>query len=51
VDYHYTVTEVPVWAKTKEIEDAFPDLKKALAGTATGQTTLANAGAGWQVPE
>lgn len=51
VSYHYTVTEVPVWAKTKEVQDAFPDLAKALAGTATGQTTLANAGAGWQVPE
>jgi hypothetical protein len=51
VSYHYTVTEVPVWAKTKEIQDAFPELEKALAGNATGKTTLANAGAGWQVPE
>jgi hypothetical protein len=51
VNYHYTVIEVPVWAKTKEVQDAFPDLAKALAGAATGKTTLANAGAGWQVPE
>ncbi len=51
VDYHYTVTEVAVWARTKEVQNAFPDLAKAIQGNATGQITMANAGAGWQVPE
>lgn len=50
VSYHFSMTEVPVWAKTEEMQAAFPDLAKALSGNATGQTTLANAGVGWQVP-
>jgi hypothetical protein len=51
VTYHYTMTEVPVWAKTQEMQSAFPDLAKALSGEATAQATLASAGVGWQIPQ
>lgn len=50
VAFHYSMTEVPVWAKTDEMQKAFPDLAKALSGQATDHATLANAGVGWQVP-
>jgi hypothetical protein len=51
VTYRYSMEDVPVWAKTDKIEAAFPDLAKALSGSATDQLTLANAGSGWQVPQ
>ena len=50
VSYHYKMMDVPVWVKTDEMLKAFPELAKALSGDATGETTLANAGVGWQVP-
>jgi hypothetical protein len=50
VSFHYTMMDVPVWAKTAEMQKSFPALQKALSGEATGQATLANAGVGWQVP-
>ena len=50
VTYHYKMMDVPVWAKTDEMLKAFPDLAKALSGEATGETAMANAGVGWQVP-
>ena len=50
VAYHYKMMDVPVWAKTDDMLKAFPEMAKALAGDATGQNTLANAGVGWQVP-
>jgi hypothetical protein len=50
VVYHYKMMDVPVWAKTDDMLKAFPEMAKALAGDATGQNTLANAGVGWQVP-
>ncbi|HEX4064393.1 MAG TPA: hypothetical protein VHZ09_00105 [Acidobacteriaceae bacterium] len=51
VTYHYTEHEVPVWANTDQVKDAFPAVAKALSDGATGETTLASAGAGWHVPE
>jgi hypothetical protein len=51
VTYRYTMEDVPVWARTDKIEAAFPDLAKSLSDNATDQQTLANAGAGWQVPQ
>lgn len=50
VTYHYKMMDVPVWVKTDEMQKAFPEMAKALSGDATGETTLANAGVGWQVP-
>jgi hypothetical protein len=50
VSYHYKMVDVPVWAKTDKMQSAFPDLAKALSGQATDSAKLANAGAGWQIP-
>jgi hypothetical protein len=50
VTYRYRIVEVPVWAKTEEMEKAFPDMAKTISSESTGQTAMANAGAGWQVP-
>lgn len=50
VTFHYKVMDVPVWAKTEKMQKAFPDMAKATSGQATGTMKLANAGAGWQVP-
>lgn len=50
VTYHYKMMEVPVWARTDEMLKAFPELAKALSGEPTGETNMANAGVGWQVP-
>jgi hypothetical protein len=51
VTYHYAMKEVPVWAKTPEIEAAFPAMAQATSGEATGKTTLAQTPVGWQVPD
>lgn len=51
VTYHYTTHEVPVWAQTDQVKTAFPQLAQALSDSATATTTLASAGAGWQVPQ
>ncbi|HTV13166.1 MAG TPA: hypothetical protein VME68_00545 [Acidobacteriaceae bacterium] len=51
VTYSYTMEDVPVWAQTEKLKAAFPDVAKALSGSATDTQTLATAGAGWQVPQ
>jgi hypothetical protein len=51
VVYHYVMNDVPVWAKTPEVEAAFPDMAKATSGQATGKATLAQTPVGWQVPD
>jgi hypothetical protein len=51
VTYRYNMADVPVWAKTDSIEAVFPQMHKELSGSATDTITLANAGAGWQVPQ
>src|SRR5580698_445760 len=50
VTYHYKMMDVPVWAKTEQMQKAFPEMAKAFSGDAIGENTLANAGVGWQVP-
>jgi len=49
--YHYVMKEVPVWAKTPEVEAAFPALAQAAGGEATATATLAQTPVGWQVPD
>ena len=49
VDYHYTVTSVPDWAKAPETQTAFPALHTALAGPQAGTATLVDTQQGWQV--
>ena len=49
--YHYTMMDVPVWAKTDEMKQTFPAMANSISGNPTDQMTLASAGAGWQVPQ
>lgn len=51
VTYSYTMHDVPVWARSEDVEAAFPELGQSLSSSPTDQMTLANAGAGWHVPE
>ena len=51
VNYHYTMLDVPVWAKTEEMKAAFPKMATSISDAAGDQITLATVGAGWQVPE
>jgi hypothetical protein len=51
VVYRYEMKEVPVWAKTPEVEAAFPDMAEAIGGQATAKATLAQTLVGWQVPD
>jgi hypothetical protein len=51
VTYRYSLLDVPVWAKTPEVQAAFPAMARATAGESTGQAVLAGTLAGWQVPE
>ncbi len=50
VAYRYNMMDVPVWVKTDEMQKAFPEMAKALAGDSMGESKMANAGVGWQVP-
>jgi hypothetical protein len=51
VTYHYSMKEVPVWARTPEVQAAFPDMAIAISGQATGKAILAQTPVGWQVPD
>lgn len=51
VVYHYTMQDVPIWAKSSDIQLAFPNLAAALSGQASDHANLAQTLAGWQVPD
>jgi hypothetical protein len=51
VVYHYTIEEIPVWAKSDDVLKAFPTMAHQVSGTATDKATLASTMAGWQVPD
>lgn len=51
VVYTYEMKDVPVWAKTPEVQAAFPEMAKAIAAPGTDKATLAKTMAGWSVPE
>ena len=51
VTYRYAIEDVPVWAKSSDVLAAFPEMANALAHGGSGQATLAQTLAGWQVPE
>jgi hypothetical protein len=51
VVYHYTMEEVPVWAKPADVQAAFPTMAHDASGTATGKATLARSAVDWQVPD
>jgi hypothetical protein len=51
VTFRYTITDVPVWAKSPDVLAAFPAMATAITAGGSGQITLAQTLAGWQVPE
>ena len=51
VTYHYTMEDVPVWAKSANVLKAFPAMAEITSGHATGVATLAQTPVGWQVPD
>ncbi|GGA54302.1 hypothetical protein GCM10011507_01940 [Edaphobacter acidisoli] len=51
VTYHYTITEVPVWAKTPEVLAAFPQMAQAINDSNTAKITLDQTTTSWQVPD
>jgi hypothetical protein len=48
VAYHYTMQDVPVWAKTEQMRSAFPQMALATSGTASGVATLTLTIGGWE---
>jgi hypothetical protein len=51
VSFHYRLEDVPVWAKSQGILDAFPDIAEKINQGGNGDLSLAQTMAGWQVPE
>jgi hypothetical protein len=49
VNYHYSMGEVPGWAKTQEMETAFPAVNSAVTPSQPGQDSLVMNGADWRV--
>lgn len=49
VTFKATMMDVPVWARTKEMVAAFPDLAADINGPRPGQMVMGTAGVGWQV--
>jgi hypothetical protein len=49
VSYHYGFSGAPDWAKTAEMQNAFPQLKTDLSGNGTASATLVDTSNGWQV--
>ena len=51
LQYHYTLMDVPLWAKSESLQAAFPEMGKAVKGGGEGKARLSQTLAGWQVPE
>jgi hypothetical protein len=51
ISYRYKMEDVPVWAKSADVQAAYPQMATATTEGGTGQITLAQTLAGWQVPE
>lgn len=51
VTYTYDMNDVPVWAKTPDVQAAFPDMAKRITTPDPATLTMAQTGVGWQVPE
>jgi hypothetical protein len=50
VTYRYKLEDVPIWAKTPEVQAAFPAMAKAISSESGAQAPLAKTIAGWTVP-
>ena len=51
VTYTYTLSEVPVWARSAAVQAAFPAMAQTVANGGTASRILAQTMTGWQVPE
>jgi hypothetical protein len=51
VSYHYSMADVPTWAKSDAMKKAFPAMAQATSGSASAQVAMAQTAVGWQVPE
>jgi len=51
VVYRYRMEDVPVWARSQAVLEAFPAMAKQASGENTDKATLAGTIAGWTVPE
>jgi hypothetical protein len=49
IDYHYTLSDAPDWAKAAETQTAYPQIQTDLAAPQSGHATLTNTSNGWQV--
>jgi hypothetical protein len=49
VNYHYSFADVPDWAKSQEVQTAFPSVGAALAKSQPAQDSLVMNGTMWQV--
>jgi len=50
VTYKYVLHDIPMWAKSADVMDAFPTLAHEASGNATDTITLALDRVGWSVP-
>lgn len=51
VVYHYKIEDLPVWANSAGVRDAFPAMAHAISGDAIDKATMASTIAGWTVPD
>jgi hypothetical protein len=51
VAYHYTMQDVPVWAKSDQMRAAFPAMARAISGATPDKATLGKTMVDWQVVE
>ena len=51
ISYSYKLEDVPVWAKSADVQAAFTAMSTAVTSGGTGEIRLAQTLAGWQVPE
>jgi hypothetical protein len=51
VVYKYHIEDVPIWAQSQAVKDAFPKMAKQTEGDSTDKATLAGTITGWQVPD
>jgi len=51
ISYSYKLEDVPVWAKSPDIQAAYPKMAAAINDGGNADITLAQTLAGWQVPE
>lgn len=47
--YHAVMMDVPVWADTKKMKAAFPDMGRAISSAELGQMVMGTTGTGWVV--